>query len=976
MLGTFCCITLMVGQPIEKPVLVPSNLEKHWSNLADRNKNRAALALLALATTPRETTAFLKERLKPVNIDPKTVAKWLTELDSDNPHTQLQAIENLEYCGKHIHADLQKALTSASKIETKQIIMQLQSSLPPVAKLPPGSNLTSMSAGASNGSLSWKLNCDDKGKMQFSLNDVSIDPSKVFDVQPRPWVRAQRAIALLEHLGTPDAKLVLKSLASGKAEALPTIAAREALGRQNSVDDQRQLWTDLASPNEGIMSLAMLALAAKPKQSIALFKERLKPVSIDAKNVAELLSRLDSNSFALRTQAMQDLESCGPLIKKNLDNAHMNATNLESKRRIEELRAKLPKVLRVPGGARSGIGTSLYGINVFASSTYDGRVFVTINGKRVDWEDALGSPPVQWMRATRAITILEFLGDVEARQTLELPANGDADALPTIAARDALWRLSRKMAPELARTQPNNVIEPTPQQLQAAIEAFERIGGRFLKDMDWTTQQPIFLGSLPRSATDDDLKKLPFVPFSFGLSLAGQEKITDAGMANLSAVKNLYYLCLNGTNVTDTGVKKLANLQDLSSLDLSFSKFKDVGVIADFNNLTALNLNGTLAASSGLREIIRLKGLRYLDVGFTDVDDTDLREIIKLQNLTSLSLLQTMVTDDGVHELTELPNLSYLRLDGKEMTDESLMHVAKITTLTDLGLCGTDIKDRGLRHLAKLERLSHLDLSYTKVTDHGMKHIAVLKGLKSLDLRSTSVTYTGLQELPRLKELSSLSLTGGEIGDAEAQEIAKCISLSELNITGSKITDKGMIALANLQKLSSLDLSGSHVTCEGVVGTNGFPSLSKLELSSTRVTDVGLSKLFKLQKLSSLDLEMTKITDAGLKGINNLENLLILKVSGSKVTDQGLKEIALVTRLKELSVRDVKVTDVGVKEIVKLKMLSSVDLDNSSVTDAGMRELGKLTKLQYLGLNGAKVSDEVYRALEKALPNCYISRPE
>src|SRR5689334_7171330 len=102
MLGTFCCVALMVGQPAEKPVVAPSILEKHWSELADRNKNTAALAMLALATSPRVITAFLKERIRPVSIDAKNVAKWLTELVSDNHHKQIQAIENLEYCGKYI----------------------------------------------------------------------------------------------------------------------------------------------------------------------------------------------------------------------------------------------------------------------------------------------------------------------------------------------------------------------------------------------------------------------------------------------------------------------------------------------------------------------------------------------------------------------------------------------------------------------------------------------------------------------------------------------------------------------------------------------------------------------------------------------------------------------------------------------------------------------------------------------------------
>jgi hypothetical protein len=45
------------------------------------------------------------------------------------------------------------------------------------------------------------------------------------------WVRAVRAIALLEHIGTSEARAILERLASGEAEALPTEQARAALAR-------------------------------------------------------------------------------------------------------------------------------------------------------------------------------------------------------------------------------------------------------------------------------------------------------------------------------------------------------------------------------------------------------------------------------------------------------------------------------------------------------------------------------------------------------------------------------------------------------------------------------------------------------------------------------------------------------------------------------------------------------------------------
>jgi hypothetical protein len=50
---------------------------------------------------------------------------------------------------------------------------------------------------------------------------------------PKDWTRAARAIAILEHIGTPEARAVLKTMSDGVAEAPPTRAASEALDRLN-----------------------------------------------------------------------------------------------------------------------------------------------------------------------------------------------------------------------------------------------------------------------------------------------------------------------------------------------------------------------------------------------------------------------------------------------------------------------------------------------------------------------------------------------------------------------------------------------------------------------------------------------------------------------------------------------------------------------------------------------------------------------
>lgn len=48
---------------------------------------------------------------------------------------------------------------------------------------------------------------------------------------PASWTRVVRAVAVLEHMGSPAARDLIERIAQGEADALPTIEARAALER-------------------------------------------------------------------------------------------------------------------------------------------------------------------------------------------------------------------------------------------------------------------------------------------------------------------------------------------------------------------------------------------------------------------------------------------------------------------------------------------------------------------------------------------------------------------------------------------------------------------------------------------------------------------------------------------------------------------------------------------------------------------------
>src|ERR1700733_11218800 len=82
-----------------------------------------------------------------------------------------------------------------------------------------------------------------------------------------------------------------------------------------------------------------------------------------------------------------------------------------------------------------------------------------------------------------------------------------------------------------AFSQSPKVIEPTKEQLEVATKAFATIKGRLLDpgEENPPVSVPIFFMT---KATDDDLKQLPAVPFSFGLYLS-RTKITQVGLKKL-----------------------------------------------------------------------------------------------------------------------------------------------------------------------------------------------------------------------------------------------------------------------------------------------------------------------------------------------------------------------------------------------------------------------------------------------------------
>ncbi|HLN26171.1 MAG TPA: sigma-70 family RNA polymerase sigma factor [Gemmataceae bacterium] len=97
-------------------------------------------------------------------------------------------------------------------------------------------------------------------------------------------------------------------------------------------------WNDLAKPDGQQAYRALQALVADSEQTIAQFKQRIRPVNeADAKQTARLIRELDSDDFAVRTKANEELAKLGESVRLALEQTLQRKPSLEVSRRIVAL---------------------------------------------------------------------------------------------------------------------------------------------------------------------------------------------------------------------------------------------------------------------------------------------------------------------------------------------------------------------------------------------------------------------------------------------------------------------------------------------------------------------------------------------------------------------------------------------------------------------------------------------------------------
>jgi WD40 repeat protein len=163
--------------------LSPKELEALWTDLAGEDAAKASRAIRALVAAPASSVPFLRQHWRPVvTPDPKHLARLIADLDADAFAVREQATRELEKLGRLARPGLRQVLAGRPSPEVRRRVEAIL-----------------------------------EKEVPFSLSPEEL----------RGW----RAVEVLEHIATPEARTVLEEWSRGAPALDVTAEAKAALQR-------------------------------------------------------------------------------------------------------------------------------------------------------------------------------------------------------------------------------------------------------------------------------------------------------------------------------------------------------------------------------------------------------------------------------------------------------------------------------------------------------------------------------------------------------------------------------------------------------------------------------------------------------------------------------------------------------------------------------------------------------------------------
>lgn len=201
-----------------------ATVQAAWEDLL-KEEPHASSALLRMASQPDATVALLREQLAPATLTMDELLELLAALESEDEAVWRPAAERMQYYDPRLAMGLEELMDMVEKNPARSRLVHILSGRNSYQLTYENIELRKYGEGDD---VSFNFYDSDARSSWWAEHRIERINDQHLTTNAH-WLRAVRAIVLLEHIGTPEARAVVDGLATGHPDAQPTRAAKDAI---------------------------------------------------------------------------------------------------------------------------------------------------------------------------------------------------------------------------------------------------------------------------------------------------------------------------------------------------------------------------------------------------------------------------------------------------------------------------------------------------------------------------------------------------------------------------------------------------------------------------------------------------------------------------------------------------------------------------------------------------------------------------